>query len=68
MLYTFKVNNKDFIVNFIVNFGHISSLVVVFLLLTLNMLLPAGSFHVNYVFLNTLKISGSLGFSDVFRE
>ena len=35
----FKVNNKDI---FIVNFGHISHLVVVLLLLTLNMQLPAG--------------------------
>ena len=36
----FKVNNKDS--NFIVNFEHISHLVLVFLLLTLNMQLPAG--------------------------
>ena len=36
----FKVNNKDTI--FIVNFKHISHLVLVFLLLTLNMYLPAG--------------------------
>ena len=35
----FKVNNKDFV--FIVNFEHILHLVLVFLLLTLNMQLPA---------------------------
>ena len=35
----FKVNNKD---TFIVNFAHISHLVPVFLLLTLNIELPAG--------------------------
>ena len=38
----FKVNDKDNSV-FIVNFEHISPLVLVFLLLTLNMQLPAGS-------------------------
>ena len=37
----FKVNNKDSGV-FIVNFKHISHLVLMFLLLTLNMLLSAG--------------------------
>ena len=42
----FKVNNKDAIsvvlVSLFVNFEHISHLVLVFLLLTLNMQLPAG--------------------------
>ena len=43
----FKVNNKDTRRKrrsgvFIVNFEHISHLVLVFLLLTLNMQLPAG--------------------------
>ena len=40
----FKVNNKDTSPtgSFIVNFEHISLLVLVFLLLTLNMQLPAG--------------------------
>ena len=41
----FKVNNKDAKCRsgvFIVNFEHISHLVLVFLLLTLNMQLPAG--------------------------
>ena len=37
----FKVNNKDSGV-FIVNFKHISHLILMFLLLTLNMLLSAG--------------------------
>ena len=37
----FKVNNKDTGL-LIVNFEHISHLVLVFLLLTLNMQLPAG--------------------------
>ena len=35
----FKVNNKNMVM---VNFEHISDLVLVFLLLTLNMKLPAG--------------------------
>ena len=38
----FKVNNKDTRIVFIVDFEHISHLVLVFLLLTLNMQLPAG--------------------------
>ena len=38
----FKVNNKDTRGVFIVNFEYISHHVLVFLLLTLNMLLPAG--------------------------
>ena len=39
----FKVNNKDTrMTAFIVNFEHISLLVLVFLLLTLNMQLPTG--------------------------
>ena len=38
-----KVNNKDTNNIFIVNFEHISHLVLVFLLLTLNMELPAGN-------------------------
>ena len=43
----FKVNNKvtrttPLALTFIVNFEHISHLVLVFLLLTLNMQLPAG--------------------------
>ena len=37
----FKVNNKDKSI-FIVNFEHISHLALVFLLLALNMSLPAG--------------------------
>ena len=41
----FKINNKDRRRSgvFIVNFEHISHLILVFLLLTLNMQLPAGS-------------------------
>ena len=46
-----KVNNKDTRTTpwrrsgaFIVNFGHVSHLALVFLLLTLNMYLPAGLF------------------------
>ena len=41
----FKINNKDRRRSgvFIVNFEHISYLILVFLLLTLNMQLPAGS-------------------------
>ena len=46
-----KVNNKDTRPTpwrrsgaFIVNFGHVSHLALVFLLLTLNMYLPAGLF------------------------
>ena len=49
-----KVNNKDTRTTwrrydvFFVNFEHISNLVLVFLLLTLNMYLPAGSaFYIN---------------------
>ena len=38
-----KVNNKDTNNIFIVNFEHISHLVLAFLLLTLNMELPAGN-------------------------
>ena len=40
----FKVNNKEIIV-FIINFEHISHFVLVLLLLTLNMQLPAGVMH-----------------------
>ena len=47
----FKVNNKDTIKSgvFIVNFENISHLVLVFLLLTLNMLLLAGWLYLEAV-------------------
>ena len=47
----FKVNNKDTIKSgvFIVNFENISHLVLVFLLLTLNMLLLSGGLYLEAV-------------------
>ena len=64
----FKVNNKDTRMKrrsgvFIVNFEHISHLVLVFLLLTLNMYFPAGYVQVYITepcFLKLSKICNTL--------